>query len=361
MKNNFNPNEPYNNLSLLPPSFNFDEVEILKKVNSANIALARLSGEAKSIPNRHVLIEPLSFREAVASSEIENIHTTFNDAIQATYLEESDLKIEQKETKYYREALLKGYRLVIEQEFLNTNSFITIQSILEPSKPGIRKISGTKIQNKNTGTILFTPPEGVDLIRNLLKNFEDYFNNSSDEVDPLIKLAVMHYQFEAIHPFLDGNGRTGRILMVLYLCMLKRLELPILFISGYINQNKNDYYRLLREVTQKENWKEWVIYILKAVESQSIATTKSVIGIRELIQKYRLVIQSKSSIYSAELVEYLFSYPFYSQKTMQSALGISRNTASKYFTELERIDLIKSRKYKNDKIYFLPEFHNLLR
>ncbi|MEW6006039.1 MAG: Fic/DOC family N-terminal domain-containing protein [Stygiobacter sp.] len=359
--NNFNPEQPYNTLPLLPLSFNFDDVEILKKVNKANIALARLSGEAKSIPNRHVLIEPLSFREAVASSEIENIHTTFNDAIQATYIDESELKIEQKETRNYREALLKGYRLIIEQDFLKTNSFITIQSILEPTKPGIRKILGTKIQNKSTGEILFTPPEGEDLIRKLLKNFEHYFNNTEDEIDPLIKMAVMHYQFEAIHPFLDGNGRTGRILMVLYLCMVKRLELPILFISGYINQHKNDYYRLLREVTHKENWKEWVIYILNAVESQSNATTKSVIGIRELIHKYRLVIQSKTKIYSAELVEYLFSFPFYSQKTMQTTLGISRNTASKYFTELERIDLIKWQKYKNDKIYYLPEFHNLLK
>ncbi len=155
--NNFNPEQPYNDLPILPPSFNFDDVEILKKVNNANIALARLSGEAKSIPNRQVLIEPLSFREAVASSEIENINTTFNDAIEATYLEESELKIEQKETKNYREALLKGYGLVIDQEFLNTNSFISIQSILEPTKPGIRKIPGTKIQNRSTGEILFTP------------------------------------------------------------------------------------------------------------------------------------------------------------------------------------------------------------
>jgi len=361
MLKKYHPEQPYNELPILPPSFNFDDIEILKKVNNTNIALARLSGEAKSIPNRRVLIEPLSFREAVASSEIENIHTTFNDAIQATYLDESELKIEQKETKNYRDALLKGYRLVIEQEFLNTNSFITIQSILEPSKQGIRKIPGTKIQNRSTGEILFTPPEGEDLIRKLLKNFEDYFNSISTEVDPLIKMSVMHYQFEAIHPFLDGNGRTGRILMVLYLCLVKRLELPILFISGYINQHKNDYYRLLREVTQKGNWKEWIIYILNAVESQSIATTNSVIGIRELIHKYRLVIQSKSKIYTAELVEYLFSFPFYSQKTMQSSLGVSRNTASKYFAELERIDLIKSQKYKNDKIYYLPEFHNLLK
>jgi Fic family protein len=357
----FDPNKPFNDLPSLPPKFNFDDIEILKKVNKANIALSRLSGEAKSIPNRKVLIEPLTFREAVASSEIENIHTTLNEAFQATYLDEADLKIEQKETKHYREALLKGYRLVREQGFLNTNSYITIQSLLEPTKPGIRKIPGTRIENKKTKEILFTPPEGEDTIRALLKNFEDYFNDIKDDVDPLIKMAVMHYQFEAIHPFLDGNGRTGRILMVLYLCLVERLELPILFISGYINNNKNEYYHLLREVTIKENWKDWIMYILNAVESQSLATTKSVVGIRDLILKYRLVIQAKTKIYTAELVEYLFSYPFYSQKTMQTTLGVSRNTASKYFSELELIDVIKSEKYKNDKVYFCPEFHQLLK
>lgn len=357
----FDQNKPYNELPLLPPKFNFDDVEILKKVNKANIALSRLSGEAKSIPNRKVLIEPLTFREAVASSAIENIHTTIDEAFQVTYLDEADLKIEQKETKHYREALLDGYRLVREQGFLNTNSFITIQSILEPTKPGIRKVPGIRIENNKTKEILFTPPEGEEKIRILLKNFEDYFNDTTDDVDPLIKMAVMHYQFEAIHPFLDGNGRTGRILMVLYLCLVERLELPILFISGYINNNKSEYYHLLREVTIKENWKDWVMYILNAVESQSLATTRSVVGIRELISKYRQVIQDKTKIYSAELVEYLFSYPFYSQKTLQSALNISRNTASKYFSELERIGVVKSEKYKNDKVYFCPEFHQLLR
>jgi len=357
----FDPNKPFNDLPALPPKFNFDDIEILKKVNKANIALSRLSGEAKSIPNRQVLIEPLAFREAVASSEIENIHTTIDEAFQATYLDEADLKIEQKETKHYREALLKGYRLVREQGFLNTNSFITIQSILEPTKPGIRKIPGTHIENKKTKEILFTPPQGEDTIRSLLKNFEDYFNDNENDIDPLIKMAVMHYQFEAIHPFLDGNGRTGRILMVLYLCLVERLELPILFISGYINNNKNEYYHLLREVTSNGNWKDWIIYILNAVETQSLATTRSVVGIRELISKYRLVIQSKAKFYSAELVEYLFSYPFYSQKTLQAALGVSRNTASKYFSELELIGVIKSEKYKNDKVYFSPEFHQLLK
>ena len=358
----FNPNKPYNDLPLLPPDFNFDDIQILKKVNKANIALSRLSGEAKSIPNREVLIEPLTFREAVASSEIENIHTTVEEAFQSTYFVEEELKKEQKETKFYREALLAGYEQIKKRGFLNTNSFIEIQSHIVPEKPGIRKVPGVKIQNHTTKEILLTPPEGEDLIRKLLANFEKYFNEFTDDVDPLIKMAVLHYQFESIHPFLDGNGRTGRILMVLHLCLAKRLELPILFISGYINQHRSEYYKLLRSVTIDQNWKDWVLFILDAVEEQSIKTTQSVTGIRELMKEYRELLQSHlPKIYSAELVEYLFSYPFYSQSTMQLKLNISRNTSSKYFSELIQSGIIKEQKYKNDKIYFCPEFQQLLK
>lgn len=358
----FNPNIPYNELPTIPPDINFDDVEILKKVNKANIALSKLSGEAKSIPNRQLLIEPLTFREAVASSEIENINTTLDEAFQTVFFVESDLKKEQKETKNYKEALLRGYKIIKENNFLVTNSIIEIQTILEPAKPGIRNIPGTKIKNQNTGEVIFTPPEGETLLRDLLKNFDNYFNNFTDDVDPLLKMAVLHYQFESIHPFFDGNGRTGRILMVLYLCLANRLELPILFLSGYINRNKNDYYRLLKEVTTKGNWKEWILYILKAVEIQSLATTKSVTGIRELMITYKELIKIKKPKYSvAELIDYLFSYPYYSQNSLMQSLNIlSRKTASKYFSELREIGIIEERRYKNDKVYFCRKFHELL-
>lgn len=358
----FNPNNPYNDLALLPPEFDFDDIDILKKVNKANIALSRLSGEAKSIPNREVLIEPLTFREAVASSEIENINTTIDEAFQATYFDEIDLKKEQKETRSYRESLLLGYEEIKSRGFLNTNSYIAIQSHLEPSKPGIRKIP-VSIKNDSTGQVLFTPPSGEDLIRTLLSNFEKYFNDFSDDVDALIKMAVLHYQFESIHPFLDGNGRTGRILMVLHLCLAKRLELPILFISGYINQHRTEYYKLLRDVTTNKNWKDWTLFILDAVEEQSIKTSQSVAGIRNLMKEYRDLISARlPKIYSAELVEYLFSFSFYSQSSLQTKLSIaSRNTASKYFSELIKLGILTEQKYKNDKVYFCPDFQNLLK
>ena len=358
----FDPNKPYNDLPLLPPDFNFNDLDILKKVNKANIAIARLSGEAKSIPNREVLIEPLTFREAVASSEIENINTTLDESFQSTFIDEAELKEEQKETKYYRQSLLSGFNEIRTRGFLNTNSFIAIQAQLEPAKSGIRRVPGVSIKNITTGQVLYTPPEGEDLIRSLLANFEKYFNDFSDDVDPLIKMAILHYQFESIHPFLDGNGRTGRILMVLYLCLAKRLELPILFISGYINQHRSDYYRLLRSITSSNNWKDWIIFILDAVEEQSIKTTQSVTGIRSLMAKFREKLSIElSRIYSAELVEYLFSYPYYSQKSMQSVLNISRNTSSKYFSELVGIGILNEYKYKNDKVYFCPDFHQLLK
>jgi len=358
----FNPNYPYNDLALLPPDFDFDDIEILKKVNTANIALSRLSGEAKSIPNREVLIEPLTFREAVASSEIENINTTIDEAFQATYFDEIDLKKEQKETRSYRESLLHGYEEIKSRGFLNTNSYIAIQSHLEPTKPGIRKIP-VSIKNDSTGQVLYTPPSGEDLIRTLLSNLEKYFNDFSDDVDALIKMAVLHYQFESIHPFLDGNGRTGRILMVLHLCLAKRLELPILFISGYINQHRAEYYKLLKDVTTNKNWKDWILFILDAVEEQSIKTSQSVSGIRNLMRDYRDLISVKlPKIYSAELVEYLFSYSFYSQSSLQNKLNIaSRNTASKYFSELINLGILSEQKYKNDKVYFCPDFQNLLK
>jgi Fic family protein len=358
----FDPTKPFNDLPLLPPDFNFDDIDILKKVNKANIAISRLSGEAKSIPNREVLIEPLTFREAVASSEIENINTTIDEAFQSSYINEEDLKEEQKETKYYRQSLLNGFHEIKSRGFLNTNSFIAIQSHLEPTKPGIRKIPGVSIKNRLTGEVIYTPPEGENLIRSLLANFENYFNDFSDDIDPLIKMAVLHYQFESIHPFLDGNGRTGRILMVLHLCMAKRLELPILFISGYINQHRSDYYKLLKNITASNKWKDWILFVLDAVEEQSLKTTQSVAGIRELMINYRESLSKKlPGIYSAELVEYLFSYPYYSQKSMQSILNISRNTSSKYFAELVKIGIMNERKYKNDKVYFCPSFHELLK
>jgi Fic family protein len=362
MAKDFDPNKPFNQLPLLPPDFSFDDVEILKKVNRANIALSKLSGIAMAIPNRKLLIEPLSIREAVASSGIENINTTVEEVFQASLFDESRITKPQKETLHYRDALLSGYEMINQKGFLNTNSFLKIHSILEPDKKGIRRIPGVKIINHATQAVLYTPPENESLIRDLLKNFEDYFNDPDDDVDSLIKVAVCHYQFESIHPFLDGNGRVGRILMVLQLILAKRLELPILFLSGYINQNRAEYYRLLREVTIKGNWKAWVTYILTAIETQSLETTSTVIKIRDLMQYYREKIKSKiPNIYSADLIEFLFSHPIYSQKIMSQELDISRNTSFKYLNTLLDNKYVGVLKLKNENVYYSKKFLDLLK
>ncbi len=358
----FNPEQPYNNLPLLPPKAEVESKLILKKAISANKALAELKGVAALIPNQNILLNTLVLEEARDSSAIENVITTRDKLYEAMAIFSQKIDPATKEVLNYRKALWKGFSDVQRKGFLSTNMIIDFQAELVETNAGIRKLPGTVLQNDVTKEVIYTPPVGESNIRTLLKNFEDYLN-SSNGIDPLVKMAILHYQFESIHSFYDGNGRTGRILMVLHLCLAVRLELPILFISGYINRNRKDYYRLLREITTTANWKEWILFILTAVEEQSTHTMHSVTGIRELMKKYREDINSKlPKIYSAELVEYLFSFPYYSQSSMQEKLNIaSRNTASKYFSELIGIGLIKEEKYKNDKVYFCPEFHELLK
>ncbi len=358
---NIDPNKPYNTLPFLPPTIHFDDTDILKKVNTANIALSKLEGSSLAIPNRNLLIEPLSVREAVASSGIENINTTVAEIFQAELFPDKVQSKAQKETLYYKDALRVGYSLIQTQGFLHTNSFLEIQKILEPNKAGIRKLPGTSIMNSTTGEVLYTPPDGEDTIRGLLKNYEEYINDFSDDIDPLIKLAIIHYQFEAIHPFYDGNGRTGRILMVLYLILAKRLELPILFISGYINQHRTDYYRLLSAVTNEGKWKEWIMFMLNAVESQASETAETVNQIKSMHHAYKETIKQKlPKIYTAELVDYLFANPFYSQQRLAHVLGKERKTAAKYLNALLEEKLIEAFKFKREKIYFCPELLKLL-
>ena len=359
----FDPIKPFNELPKLPPDFNFNDIEILKKVNNANIALSKLSGIAQSIPNRNLLVVPLTVREAVASSGIENINTTAEEVFQASLFDENRITKAQKEVLHYKDALMAGFEILEKRGFLNTNGFIKIQSILEPDKKGIRKVPGVIIANSNTGEAIYTPPEGESLIRDLLKNLEDYYNDVEDgNVDVLIKTAVCHYQFESIHPFLDGNGRVGRILMVLQLILAQRLQMPIIFLSGYINNNRDEYYRLLREVNTKNNWKDWILYILTAIEEQSKDTTETVVEIKSLMLKYRDEIKKKSpKIYSADLIEFLFSHPFYNQKNMVDELGVTRKTASNYFSVLESNGFINTTKIGRDIIYFNKKLVQLLK
>lgn len=357
----FDPKKPYNDLPELPPNNNFDDIEILKKVNKANIQLASLNNSSIAIPNSALLIEPLSVREAVASSGIEDINTTVSEVFRAELFPEKEMSKAQKETLHYTDALRAGYDLIMKDDYLHTNSYIDIQKILEPNKRGIRKLPGTSIKNATTGEILYTPPEGEKIILDLLSNYEKFYNDISDEIDPLIRMAILHYQFECIHPFYDGNGRTGRILMVLYLVLMKRLNLPILFISGYIQKHRSDYYRLLREVTKENNWKDWVMYILTAVETQAHETAETVLKIKDLQDKTADDIRTNlSKIYSMDLVNYLFANPFYNQTQLAKALRIHHNTSMKYMNLLLEKNILHAFKHKKEKIYYNKKFLDLL-
>jgi Fic family protein len=358
---NFDSKKPFNLLPFLPPKIDLDDVQILKKVNLANIALSKLEGSSLSIPNRKLLIEPLSVREAVASSGIENINTTVAEIFQAELFPGKEISKAQKETLHYKDALVAGLSFIQKLGFLHTNSFLEIQKILEPNKAGIRKLPGTSIKNSITGEIIYTPPEGEAVLRQLLQNYENYYNDFDDDVDSLIKLAILHYQFEAIHPFYDGNGRTGRILMVLHLVLAKRIELPILFISGFINEHRSDYYRLLNRVTKEAAWRDWILFILNAIEVQATETAQTVTAIKQMHKEYKNTIKNKlPKIYSADLVDYLLTNPFYSQQSLSRAIDKERKTAAKYLNALLEIELIEVFKLGREKIYFCPKLLKLL-
>jgi Fic family protein len=350
----FDRTAPYNRLPLLPPQVDFNDVALLKLVNKANNSLFELKGAANVLPNKSILISPLSIREAVASSGIEGINTTVSEALKAEVIyEEEERAGAEKEILRYRDALMTGYAFLAKHGFLHTNSFILIQSILEPNKQGVRRISGTAIRNNLSKEVVYTPPEGYDVVMDKLKNFEQYFNDRQgfDDVDPLIRMAVMHYQFEAIHPFLDGNGRTGRILMILYLVMTERLDLPILFLSKHILENRDEYYRRLRGVTEQNEWKEFVFYILEGVDRQARGTTENILKIKGLIEEYKAGTHQNGAAMSPQMMDYLFSNPFYSQKRLSEALGVHRNTAAKYFQDLEKAGIVSRFKYKQGYVY----------
>lgn len=359
----FNHNKPYNDLPLLPPNFNFDNVALLKLVNKANNSLFELKEMANLLPNSEILISPLTIREAVTSSGVENINTTVAKALKADVVyEKSELSGAEKEILRYRDALREGYRMLKKNEFLNTNSFIEIQSVLEPNKKDIRKTPGIAIKSSKTGKVIYTPPEGYEIIAEKLKNFEDYFNDQKnfDDIDPLIRMAVMHYQFESIHPFLDGNGRTGRIIMILYLVLTKRLELPILFLSKYILENRDKYYKKLRGVTERAEWRDWVFYILQGVDMQAQETKKNILQIKKLIEEHKKISLKNGVPMTLRMLDYLFSNPFYSQKKMAESLGVHRNTAAKYFQKLEKLEIVQKFKYKQGYIYYNQKFLDIM-
>lgn len=343
---------PFNDYDLKTP-------RILESLNEASRSLAELKGFANSIPNQYILINAITINEAKDSSEIENIVTT-HDSIYKV-LTESGFKDESaKEVVVYRSAIWRGYEIIKEKEFISTNILVELQGMIEHNKAGIRKNPGTKLINSKTGEVIYTPPQDEKEIRDLLKNLEDYINEN-DDVDPLIKMALIHYQFESIHPFYDGNGRTGRILNVLYLVLNNLLDSPILYLSNYINKNKDEYYRLFTEFRENSNYEDWIIYILKGIEETSKNTIELIKLIQEEMEAYKQDFITKlPKIYSEELLDSLFYEVYTRINYIEERCHVTRQTAATYLNSLVEAGLLEFEKIGRESIYKNTRLINLL-
>ena len=353
---------PFNDLPLLPPIRDkIETVKVLRQLVKSSVALAELKGLAMILPNPDILLNAVILKEARASSEIENVITTQDKLYQALSAKGIQVDSSTKEVLRYREAMLFGFHFIQKKNFLSTNAIIEVQKILEENAAGIRKLPGTALRNAATGKVIYTPPDNFDTITGLMRNLEQYLNNE-DDVSPLIKMAVQHYQFESIHPFYDGNGRTGRIINVLYLILNGLIENPILYLSAYIIDNKEEYYRLLQEVRTKDNWEGWVLYILKGIEQTANETIAQVKEISQLfIHTQELVKQNAPKSYSKELIELLFEHPYCKSEYLTKRFGISRITASKYLKELEKIKVLQSKQVWKETLYINTSLFDLLK
>jgi Fic family protein len=352
-----------NDLPLLPPKESLIEtIAILKQESKSAVTLAELKGLTKTLPNPNILINAVILKEAQASSGIENVITTQDKLYQALYAKSAKPDVATKEVLRYREALLMGTRLIKEKGFLNTNGIIAIQKELEENNAGLRRLPGTALINNLTNELIYTPPDNFDTISGLMKNLEEYINNDEDDISPLIKLAIQHYQFESIHPFYDGNGRTGRIINVLYLILKDLLNEPVLYLSSYIIQNKGDYYRLLQEVRTRNNWEDWILYMLKGIEQTALSTIKQINKINHLFSEtQKLAMKKLPRIYSKDLIEQLFIHPYCKIEFLVENLNLNRKTAATYLKSLEDLGILGSESKGKEVIYINIKLYNLLK
>lgn len=356
------PEKPYNGLPLLPPPRDrIETVNVLRQLVKSSVALAELKGLAATLPNPSILLNAVILKEARISSEIENVITTQDKLYQALSAKGVEPDPATKEVLRYREAALYGFRFIRKNGFLSTNAILGIQEILEESKSGIRKLPGTALRNASTGKVIYTPPDAPEIIQRLMGNLESYLNER-DEISPLIRMAVQHYQFESIHPFYDGNGRTGRIINVLHVMLNDLLDSPILYLSHFIIRNKSDYYRLLQEVRTKGAWEDWVLFMLRGVEETARDTISQIREINKLfLRTQERMKASAPKMYSKELIEILFEHPYCKAEILVKQLKISRITASKYLKQLEAIGVLKSRRVWKETLYINTRLFDLLK
>jgi Fic family protein len=349
-------------IELLPISNEIETKNVLLQLNKANKALAELKGISQSIPNEIILISTLILQEAKDSSAVENIVTTHDELYKAGYeFESSSVSVATKEVLDYARALHFGFELIRKNKFLSLNNIIEIQQILERNTAGFRKVPGTTLKNQ-FGTIIYTPPQDKNEIELYMKNLELYINdNSMCSLDPLIKMSIIHHQFESIHPFYDGNGRTGRIINILYLVINGLLDLPILYLSRYIIANKSQYYHLLQDVRINNTWEQWILFMLQGVETIAIQTIELVKNIVLLIQEYKITLRNvlKKS-YSHEILNNLFRHPYTKIEYVMKDVGVSRVTATLYLEKLVQAKVLTKHKIGKTNYYLNHALISLL-
>ena len=356
----FSADAPYNGLPLLPPKAELETKPVMRALVGARAAIAALKQAGELIPNQSILINTLPVLEARASSEIENIVTTADRLFRFAQQDDSALADPAtKEALRYQAALMRGLRALARKP-VTTGTAVDICRTLRGIAIDIRKVPGTALRNQRTGKVVYTPPDGEDRLRGLLANWEQFLHNATD-LDPLIRMAVGHYQFEAIHPFTDGNGRTGRILNLLFLVEQGLLDQPVLYLSRAIIHRRTEYYRLLNAVTRDDAWEPWLVYMLHAVHETAVWTTQKIKAIRALLHAARAhVRQHAPSLYSRELVDLVFEQPYSRIGNVVDAGIAKRQTASVYLKALCDIGVLQEVKAGREKLFIHPNLLSLL-
>jgi len=358
---------PYNNLPLLPPPYEkIIDIEVLQALNEANKSLAELKGFARTLPNQSMLVNTIALREAKASSEIENIFTTEDELYKALMVGSSELKGSVKEVLFYRQGLWRGFNKVLNTGKFDLDLVTGVYQEIKQVRDGIRPPQTETVILKRGSelgdrSVIYTPPRGIEIITKKLDNLFSFVNDDKVyDYDPLIKLAIFHYQFEAIHPFRDGNGRTGRILSILLMVQKGLLEVPILYLSAYIIRNKSNYYELLNGVTARKDWKNWILYILKAVEETSKYTINKIEEINKLFNVTIELTGRNLPHIRKNTIEKIFEQPYISPKKIIDTNIKSLNTAKKYLHQMEELGIMSSTKIGKEIIYINIDLYNLL-
>lgn len=346
----------------LPLDFDVETKAVLKQTIEANRRLAELKGVVKSMPNASILINTLALQEAKDSSAIESIITTHDELYKAELFVQHLTSPAVKEVQTYADALKQGFSMVKKTNLLTNNAIIEIYRNIKLNQAGFRATPGTMLKNERTQEIVYQPPQTIDEINAYMNNLELFINDSSiSDLDPVIKMAIIHHQFESIHPFSDGNGRTGRIINILFLVQQELLDLPVLYLSRFIIKNKGEYYRLLQEVRDNHDWEEWLLFMLKGVEETAIETIKVVEGIKTLMQEYKFILRERlGKIYSQDLLNNLFKHPYTKIEFVMQELSVSRPTATSHLNKLIGIGIVEKLKLGRENFYVNTKLYDLL-